>query len=596
VNDDDLFIKKLYARCLFASMLALAGAMLGQIASAIIVGQRLESGALPVMAMALPVQALFSMTGALLGVGATVLCARAIGNGRFDECHRIFTVVYLLNLLIAALLAFILLSLIDPLVRFLGAGPELFGETKGYVSVLISGGIFSMSIYPAYNLLRLDGRSGASVAVFFAQAALTISLDLLFLFVFRRGVEAVALATVAGAAASGLGGGILLFALSKNFHFTLSVFRKKYLPDIPRIAGRIFAAGSPSAMESLCILGYSIVLNRLIARSFGILALSSFKLIDSFNSFALVFIYAVSGPVIQFVGVFGAEKDSKSIRQLLAQVFKWGILFVAGYLVLAEIFAPQLAGLFGMASTEALAAAVPAIRIFALSLAPALINNILIVVYQAENRAFLANVLTVSRLFLWIVICAPPLSGRIGVSGVWHSFWIAESLCLLSAVTLSLFCRRRNKLLSPLFLVDREAELTGVYKSFSVKNNLENITQSSAGITEFCELNKLGSKLTLAISLAIEEMLVLIRSQSLPDDEGATMNVRVLIEENTVILRVRNGGKNINPIDYARNSGEAEEAQVMGIKMLLALALNIDYRNTFGVNNTTILLERRGSA
>jgi Na+-driven multidrug efflux pump len=596
VNDDDLFIKKLYLRCLFASMLALAGGMLGQIASAIIAGRVLESGALPVMAMALPVQALFSMAGALLGVGGTVVCARAIGNGRFDECHRIFTVVYLLNLLGAALLALVFLPLIDPLVRFLGAGPALFGETKRYVSILISGGVFSMSIYPAYNFLRLDGRSGASVAVFFAQAVVTISLDLLFLVVFRRGVEAVALAAVAGAAVSGLGGAILLFSLSKNFYVTPSVFRKMHLSEIPRIAGSIFVAGSPSATESLCILGYSIVLNRLIARSFGVLALSSFKLIDSVNSFALVFIFAVSGPVIQFVGVFGTEKDSKSIRQLLAQVFKWGALFILGYAALCEIFAPQVAGLFGMASPGALGAVVPAIRIFAPSLVLALANNILISVYQAETRTFLANALMVSRLFLWIVITAPFLSSRIGVTGVWHSFWIAESLCLASALVLSMVCRRRNKRLSPLFLVDREAELTGVYKSFSVKNDPESITQSSAGITEFCELNRLGSKLTLAISLAIEEILVLIRSQSLADDDRATMNVRLLIEESTVILRVRNGGKNSNPIGFAKNSGETEAADVMGIKMLLALARSIDYRNTFGVNNTTILLERRSNA
>jgi Na+-driven multidrug efflux pump len=595
VNDDDLFIKKLYARCMFASMLALAGGTLGQIVSAVIAGRLLESGALPVMAMALSVQALFSMAGALLGVGGTILCARAIGNGRFDECHRIFTVVYLLNLLVAALLAFILLPLVDPLVRFLGAGPALFGGTKTYVSILICGGVFSMSIYPAYNFLRLDGRSGASVAVFFAQAAITISLDLLFLVVFRKGVGAVALATVAGAAASGLGGAALLFSLSKNFHVTLSVFKKAYRSDIPRIAGRIFAAGSPSATESLCILFYSVVLNRLISRSFGILALSSFKLIDSVNSFALVFIFAVSGPLIQFVGVFGAEKDSKSIHQLLAQVFKWGALFIFGYTALCEISAPLLARLFGMASPDALATAVPAIRIFVLSLVPALVNNILIAVYQAENRTFLANVLMVSRLFLWIVIAAPLLSGRIGVTGVWHSFWIAESLCLASALVFSLFYRSRNRRLSPLFLVDREAELTGVYKSFSVKNDSESIAQSSAGITEFCEQNKLGSKLTLAISLAIEELLTLIRGRSLAEDDGATMNVRILIEEKTVILRVRNGGKKSNPIDYAKNSDEEEEAEVIGIKMLLALAINIDYRNTFGVNNTTILLERRGN-
>jgi Na+-driven multidrug efflux pump len=591
MNDDDAVIRKLYDRYMFASMAALVGGQCGQIVSAIIAGLLLESAALSVMAVVLPIQFLFSAVGALLGVGGTVACARAIGSGRFDECHRIFTVIYLLNLLAAAVLALVLLCFIDPLVRFLGAGPEIFDDTRSYASTLIKGSVFFISIYSAYSLLRLDGRTGLSAAIFFAQGSVTIILDLIFLVVFRRGVEAVALASVTGAAVVGLGGAAALFRSSKNFHFTASVFRKMYRPALPRIAGSIIVAGSPNAMESLCILGYSVVLNKLIVRSFGLLALSSFKLIDSLNAFALILIYAVSGPLVQFVGVFNAEKDSKSILQLLARVFKWGILFTMVFTAGCEIFAPGLARLFGMVSPESRAVTVPAIRIFALCFIPAMINNILVCVYQAGNRTFPANILTVSRLFLWIVITAPILSGRIGVTGVWHSFWIAELLSLLSASVISFFYRGSGKYLSPLFLVDREAELMGVYKSFSVKNSTEDITQSSEGITEFCEQNRLGSKLTMAISLAIEEMLVVIRVQSLTGDDKAFMNVRVLIEGNTVILRIRNGGKNFNPVDYVNNDGEAED--VIGIKMILALARSIDYRNTFGVNNTTIFLERR---
>jgi hypothetical protein len=159
---------------------------------------------------------------------------------------------------------------------------------------------------------------------------------------------------------------------------------------------------------------------------------------------------------------------------------------------------------------------------------------------------------------------------------------------------MSFFYRRKIKCLSFLFLVDREAELKGgVYKSFSVGNSVEGITKSSEGITEFCEQNGLGTRLTMAISLVIEEILVVIRARSLAGDNRATMNVRVLIEGDTVILRVRNGGKVFSPVDYVKNAGKEEEAEVMGIKMILALALNIDYRHTFGVNNTTILLKRR---
>ena len=141
-------------------------------------------------------------------------------------------------------------------------------------------------------------------------------------------------------------------------------------------------------------------------------------------------------------------------------------------------------------------------------------------------------------------------------------------------------------------LINREAEAKGVYKSFSVKNSLESITQSSEGISEFCELNDFGSKLTMTISLAIEETLVLVREHcSLEKDD--TMNVRLLATEDKVILRIRNGGRYFNPLDFVKEAGNAED--VMGIKMILGLALNIDYRNTFGINNTTVLLQRKST-
>jgi Na+-driven multidrug efflux pump/anti-sigma regulatory factor (Ser/Thr protein kinase) len=573
-------------------MLALLGAKVGQIIGVMIIGQRLEPIALSVMGVVLPMEFMFAAAGALFGVGGTVMCARTIGKGQFEECHRVFTITYLLTLLTAVFFALVLLCFIDPVVRFLGAGPEIFEDTKRYAAILIAGGVFSMSVYPAYNFLRLDGRFGAAVAVFFVMAAVTIVLAVVLLFGLNMGVEAAAIAGVTGAAVSGVGGAVLLFTRSKNFHFTQSIFKKDYRRDVFQIIRDVVVAGSPSAIESLCIFGYVIVLNKLIVRSFGLAALSSFKLIDSINTFALVLIYAVTGPLIQFVGVFGAEKDSQSIRQLLAQVFKWGACFILCYTVLCEFFTPNLAGLFGMGSPDMLVTSAPAIRIFAASLFLALLNTILISVYQAGNRALLANILTVSRLFLWIVIPAPILSGWLGITGIWHSFWMAEFLTLVTAVVLSLFCRRGNAYLSPILLMDREAEMKGVYQSFSVKNTVEHITQSSAGITEFCERNSLSAKLTMVISLSIEEMLVAIRDHSLSNDSNATMNVRVLIEDRIVILRVRNDGQGFNPVDYARNAGEDEEAEVMGIKMILALAEKIDYRNTFGINNTTILLRR----
>jgi len=590
VNDDDLFIRKLYGRCMAASMLALFGAQFGQVASAMIIGNVLGSAALSTMAVVLPFQSLYSMTGALLGVGTTVTCARSIGKGHFDECHRVFTLGYLFTLVIAFIISSILLLSLDPLIRFLGAGNEIFEDTRRYAAILVSGGLFTMSIYPAFTLLRLDGRSRTSALIFLIMAAVNVSLSLILVVGFRLGILSAAFASVTASAIAGGLGVLILFKGSKNFHFTRSIFGKDYRREFFRTFRNIAAAGSPDAMEYLCVMSYSIILNRLISSSFGVPGLSAFKLIDSINAIALMFIYGISGSTVQFVSVFDAEKDSKSIRQLLTQAYRWGCLIIAAYVTFCELFAPRVAVLFGMASPETLAVAVPAIRIFALSLFLALINNLFFCVYQGEGRPLLSNILTVSRLLLWIVVSAPILAARFGINGIWHCFWIAEFLSLLTVTILSCCYRWGKRYLTPLLLIDMEAEATGKYKSFSVKNTPESITQSSEGISEFCEQNELGPKLTMAISLAIEELLVLSGDHCLLQKED-TINARLLITEDKVILRIRNGGEYFNPLEYVKEASQADD--VMGVKMILALALNVDYRNTFGINNTTVLLQRK---
>ena len=575
-----------------ASMLALFGGQVGQVASTAVIGNLLGSPVLSTMAVVLPLQSLFAMAGALLGVGTTVVCARFIGKGRIEECHRVFTLGYVLTLITALFLAFVLLLFLNPLIRFLGAADEIFEDTRRFAFILISGGIFTMSIYPAFNLLRMDGRPKASVFIFMIMAAVNVSLSFTLIGIFQMGIEAAAFASVASFTVAGSLGAIFLFSGSKNFHFTKSIFAKEFRSEVYASVKNIIASGSPNAMEYLCIMGYSVILNRLISSSFGVPGLSTFKLIDSINAVALMFIYGVSGPTVQFVSVFDAEKDSKSIRQLVAQACKWGGLFILTYTAVCMFFAPQIARFFGNTSADALAVAAPAIRIFSVSLFLALINNLLFCLYQGEGKPLLSNILAVSRLFFWIVIAAPILSARLGINGIWHSFWIAELLTLLITAGLSFYFRRGRTYLTPLLLIDREAEVKGVYKSFSVKNTLESITQSSEGISDFCEQNSFGTKLTMAISLAIEETLVLVREHCSLEKED-TMNVRLLATDDKVILRIRSGGRYFNPLDFVKEAENAED--VMGIKMILGLAINIDYRNTFGINNTTVLLQRKST-
>jgi Na+-driven multidrug efflux pump/anti-sigma regulatory factor (Ser/Thr protein kinase) len=578
MEDNVKFINKLYVKSFIASTLALFGTSIGQIISAVIAGRYLSADTLSVITLTLPIYYAYMAMGALLGAGCTTVCARLTGQGDFEGCHRAFTLTYILNIALAVILSAVLLLFMDPIVGLLGAAPEIAGDVKSYAIIMCVGGGLLISVYPAYTLLRFDGKNVASAIVFLTMAAVTVSLDILLLFVFHMGVEGVAVAICAGGGTGGALGAFLLFARSKNFRAA------RLRGDTLRLIKDIFVCGSPGAMETVCVLFCMLLLNNLLSASFGVPALLSYKVVDSVNSFALVIIWGLAGAIVPFAGVFGAERDTKSIRQLLIVSLRLGLVFVLVYTVACLLLPTRIAGLFGVSGKPA----ADAVRIFAFSLPLSLLNHIIIYLYQACRRTLLANVLFAGRLLVWVVLVAYPLSARIGVRGVWHSFWIAEVLTLLTAALLSCIVRRGDRNLLPLLLLDVSAERQGTYKSFSVQPTTEGITESAERITEFCDANGLAAKQTMAISLAIEEMLVVTLEHSMPE----SINVRVLIveDDNIIVMRIRNGGKLFNPVDYVEKAGEMEALEVMGVKIILKLAASVDYRNTFGVNNTTIII------
>ena len=601
INGDARFIRLIYRRCLVSSMLAILGSVLGQTVSVMIIGRFLGPDELPAISITLPVYYVYATAGALLGVGGTAVCARFIGQNRFEESRLAFTCVYLLTLVVAAVLTAVMLVFSGQIIGLLGVTPDMdiFPEVRDYMRILSAGGVFIMSVYPAFNLLRLDGRNKAVASIFFVMSGVCITLSYLLAVVLNTGIAGAAIAAVCGAGTSGILGAALLFKGSKNFRFTLPrAFKEKdrNKATFSRLTMDIVVSGSPSALENLCILSRTLVINWiLIAALHNMTSLSAFKVTDSVNGFAQIFIAGAAGSLVPFIGVFSSERDVSSIRQLLRFGFKWSIAMIIAFTAICMLFTRQAAGSFGMGGGENLTSALPAIRIFALSLPLAAVNNILVCVYQADRNTAAANALTLGRSFVWPVLAAFILSRRIGTGGVWHSFWIAELLAFACVVALSAVYRRKNKYRSRLLLLDTEAEKKGTHMSFSVNNNAESITGNAADINAFCEANSLNPRQTMTISLAIEEMLIMICEHCFEKNSSDTVDIRILIYEKKIILRIRNGGKAFNPVAYyeqesAKGQDKPEEMDSLGVGMIVKLAETVDYRNTFGVNNLAIVI------
>lgn len=595
MKDDNRFIKHIYTRFLIGSVFALLASVVGQIVNNIIIGNKLGVEALSITGLVVPIYYLFATVGNLLGIGGAAVCSKLTGSGEHQKSRQAFTVTYLLSVVSALLLTAITLPLLPWLIRLLGTPEALWQDVYRYSVVMIVGGVFTIGVYLAFNFLRLDGRTGASMFVFVVMALVNIALDFLFLYGLDMGIVGVSIATSAGAAAASIMGAVILFTRGKSLRLT-----KFTLREGAELSVQVLTTGSPGATENVAILLRSLVLNRLILTSFGTVAMSAFSVIGSVNSFAISIIAGVSGTLVPFVGVFSAERDTRSMRQLLWLSLRQGTVLTCLFAVVCMVFRSQIGAMFGMSGPVEGELVSVAILLFGVSLLPSLVNNILICLHLSNGHTAIANVLTLSRNFVGIVLPALLLSKLIGVNGVWHSFWVCEVLTLLLALVLQWIAARKSPYVSTWTLINSEAEKNGHYISFSVEDNLESITGCVDSISEFCEENELSPKRAMMISLSLEEMLNSILTHSLSSHQGLTMNVRILLFDGGVILRIRNAGEQFNPLRYYEEKkenleGDGLDAMLeledsLGIKMIVDTAEAIDYRRTFGVNNLTVIL------
>jgi anti-sigma regulatory factor (Ser/Thr protein kinase) len=269
--------------------------------------------------------------------------------------------------------------------------------------------------------------------------------------------------------------------------------------------------------------------------------------------------------------------------------FAWGVPAVIALTFLLELLAPDVAAMFGAATAEELSVFSTAIRVFAAGLPLLLFNYVMITVYQSQGRMPASNAIVLLRELVGPLALMGVLTAPLGMVGIWAAFPLAELLTTVMVLLYSFACRRKNPQLSPVFLTDRQAEKDGESVSLTVRNDSESIVSAVTTIQTFCERQNLGSRLTMVIQLALEEMLVAIGENSLAGMTGHTMNVRVLVLGGEVIVRIRNGGARFNPLEYAQSLSEAP-LELTGVMMILKMADVVDYRSTFGVNNLMMIV------
>ena len=177
----------------------------------------------------------------------------------------------------------------------------------------------------------------------------------------------------------------------------------------------------------------------------------------------------------------------------------------------------------------------------------------------------------------------------IGYRGAWVAEPIAGAICVLIALVYIRRQKGRTFKEKMLMLPDGFGFEAGKELSFSA-NSMADVMGISRIAIAFAMENGIAEDRAKLLSLAVEEMAGNIVQHGFTDGRPHTINIRMLIKDDELILRLRDDCSRFDPIEKYRTDLQFDEnpERGMAIRMMIKLTKEIKYTGLFGMNNLII--------
>jgi putative MATE family efflux protein len=211
---------------------------------------RLGHEAIAGLTVVWPLQLMTMALSLGVGVGANSLIARRLGAGDHEEANHAGAQALLLGVLSGAVVMVVVLIWTDPILRLIGARPEILPISRAYIRTIVWFGPFIFLPMIATNLIRAEGNPMLSMGVIITAALVNMTLDPLLIFGIgpfpELGIRGAALATVLGRTAALTLATIYFLSRRSGYRF-----RVRHFIPAPRIWRHIYAVGAPSTAIQL---------------------------------------------------------------------------------------------------------------------------------------------------------------------------------------------------------------------------------------------------------------------------------------------------------------------------------------------------------
>lgn len=564
-------IKRKYREFFFPTIAMALSYSLTTIVDGIIVSIFLGASQMAAVNSCLPIPQMNATIATLIGVGASTLISIAKGRRENQTADSAFTSYAMLFILFVALLLGTYAVFFNPICNLLSSDKTLSPFVHSYFGILRWGAGFHIAADSLGYIASSEGHAKISSTAMICANVVNLILDIFFIRFLGMGISGAALASV------------LAFCLQDSILIALYVCSKKkrtvhiHFHEILKSALSVLKTGFSAAL-GLVLLGIRIAcINKIVTYIAGTNGMIAFSLCIAALSLASLLISGASDTMMPILGIYHGEGDRHGVKLVFNFALKVLVLSTLGLMAVIELFPQLFFLLYKITDATTIAIALPAIRIYALSLIGVSFSFHYLYYFMGTERETASTIVSVVD-GLAVIPFALLLSKPFGLYGVWISFSIAE---LLSALIIVGMERARK---------DKAAVSdTELLCEFSFDE-----TQVSDAIKKIRPLlaeQKTDSNTANIATLAIEEIAVNsseFTRKSQKRSHAVNFDVHLKKTDEKLVLSVCDDGENFDPTTY--KAEESEEFPISHISLLRTIAAKIEYAHVIGLNKTVVWL------
>ena len=378
----------------------------------VFIGQFVGGDAFAAMNLAMPLVMINFALADMVGVGASVPISIALGRKDEDTACNIFSCAVLLIVGASILTGTIMFLFAPQIIRAMGAEENVIRLAVTYLRICAVMGPTSNLVFAMDNYLRISGFVRGSMLLNILMSGLQLCLLVLLIVVLDLGL-------VGSALSINIGFSVCTFIALIPFLRGKSVLKFRKPKYSAALLKRIVACGSPTFLNNVAGRLFSLVMNVLLLRMGGTIAVSTFAVLMYSSDLVQPLLYGLCDSMQPAIGYNWGAESYKRVKTLAKCVFT-ATAVVSGFaILLMQTFPQQIVSVFvDKEETELLKMATRALKLFSIEFFFWWFGYSAQSFFNAIQKPRNAAILTLSTAIVFPLIMVAVL-WPLGLDGLW---------------------------------------------------------------------------------------------------------------------------------------------------------------------------------